>query len=233
MDLLERIFQVNPRKRITIAEIVKHPFVNRFKGRAEERSSNEPIRILHEAEALSVEQYRALLYCEIEESGPLPGLISGKSSEMSTFYESSITHSLPNHSRQQFFANPSPLARHDRAPKPAGSFLPLPSFPSLQEVAREDPSLKSTYKKPKILHDLKAPPPHFPFERSRNLCIRQDTSADSRALKTPEIHRTFTPLRARDFSPFAQERKAISRKGGETQAKTAARLHEPYLRVVR
>lgn len=64
VDLLERIFQVNPKKRITIDEIVKHPFVNRFKGRAEERRSNEPIKILHETESLSVEQYRALLYCQ-------------------------------------------------------------------------------------------------------------------------------------------------------------------------
>lgn len=163
VDLLQRIFQVNPKKRITIDEIVKHPFVNRFKGRAEERKGNEPIKILHEAEALSVEQYRALLYCELEEKSPLPDLISGKSSEMSTFYESSITHSLPNNSRQQFFANTSPLARLDRAPKPENSFVPLPSFPSLQEIGREDPSLKSTYKRPKILHDLKVPKQQFPF----------------------------------------------------------------------
>jgi serine/threonine protein kinase len=45
IDLLEKIFQINPKKRITIEEIVKHPFVNRFKGRTEDRKVMEPIKI--------------------------------------------------------------------------------------------------------------------------------------------------------------------------------------------
>lgn len=179
-----------------------------------------------------MEQYRALLYCELEEKGTMPELVSGKSSEMSTFYESSITHSLPNNSRQQFFGNTSPLARHDRQ-KPDNSFVPLPAFPSLQEIAKEESSLKSTCKRAKILHDLRVPKPQFPFESSRNLCIRQrrDKSADSRGFKAPEIHRTFTPVRARDYSSIVQRRKAGG-KCGDPQANPAARQNEHYLRVV-
>jgi serine/threonine protein kinase len=49
IDLLEKIFQINPKKRIKIEEIVKHPFVNRFKGRGEDKKTNEPIKIMYES----------------------------------------------------------------------------------------------------------------------------------------------------------------------------------------
>lgn len=45
---------------------MKHPFVNRFKGRLEERKVSEPIKIPFEADPLTADDYRALLYNEIE-----------------------------------------------------------------------------------------------------------------------------------------------------------------------
>lgn len=38
-------------------------------------------------------------------------------------------------------------------------------------------------------------------------------------------------MRAKDYSPIGQERKAVSRKCCDTLAKTAARKNEPFLRV--
>jgi hypothetical protein len=91
---------------------MRHPFVNKFKGRLEEKRVSEPIKIPFESKPLTVEEYKMLLYSEIEEK--LTPLNTGKTSELSTYYESSISQSLPNNSRAQYFSNNCPLGRPDR-----------------------------------------------------------------------------------------------------------------------
>jgi serine/threonine protein kinase len=65
LDLLEKIFVIDPAKRITIDQIMEHPFVKIFKGRVEEKKSMNHIRILYEERKLSPEDYRTLLLSEL------------------------------------------------------------------------------------------------------------------------------------------------------------------------
>jgi mitogen-activated protein kinase 15 len=67
VDLLERIFQVDPRKRPTAAEILNHPFVSKFRGKVDEKVPEGPIRILYEIKQLNIEDYKKLIFGEVDE----------------------------------------------------------------------------------------------------------------------------------------------------------------------
>lgn len=45
VDLLYKIFEVDPKKRITIDQLMIHPFVNKFKGRISWKMPVDPIKI--------------------------------------------------------------------------------------------------------------------------------------------------------------------------------------------
>ena len=62
IDLLERIFQVNPKKRPTAAEILNHPFISKFRGKIEEKLPFAPIKILYESKLLQVDDYEKLIF---------------------------------------------------------------------------------------------------------------------------------------------------------------------------
>lgn len=68
IDLLEKIFKIDPKARITIEDIMIHPFVCKFKGRVEEIYNFEPIKIMNDSKRLSVEDYRQFLLSDIEET---------------------------------------------------------------------------------------------------------------------------------------------------------------------
>ena len=61
MDLLERIFVIDPAKRITIEEIMQHPFVNVFQGKVDERKAVDAIKVLYDDKNLGPERYKTLL----------------------------------------------------------------------------------------------------------------------------------------------------------------------------
>ena len=61
LDLLERIFVIDPAKRITIEEIMQHPFVNVFQGKVDERKAVDAIKVLYDDKNLGPERYKTLL----------------------------------------------------------------------------------------------------------------------------------------------------------------------------
>ena len=65
MDLLEKIFVIDPAKRITIEQIMEHPFVKIFRGRVDEKKAMNHIRIMYEEKKLVPEDYRTLLLSEL------------------------------------------------------------------------------------------------------------------------------------------------------------------------
>ena len=61
IDLLQKIFVIDPEKRITIDQIMKHPFVNVFKGKVEEKKAEDFIKVLYDEKNLTPESYKMLL----------------------------------------------------------------------------------------------------------------------------------------------------------------------------
>lgn len=63
IDLLKRLLQFNPDKRLTAEQALKHPFVARFHNPEEEPSMDyDVIPALNDDVQLSVEEYRVKLY---------------------------------------------------------------------------------------------------------------------------------------------------------------------------
>lgn len=63
IDLLKKLLQFNPDKRLTAEQALKHPFVARFHNPEEEPSMDyDVIPALNDDVQLSVEEYRVKLY---------------------------------------------------------------------------------------------------------------------------------------------------------------------------
>lgn len=61
INLLEKIFQFNPKDRICIEEILEHPYTHRFREKIGLPKLTEPATIKHDDYRLSVDDYRKLL----------------------------------------------------------------------------------------------------------------------------------------------------------------------------
>lgn len=68
VDLLEKIFIIDPMKRIKIEEILTHPFVGMFLGVLSENRANQIIKILYDDKLLTPENYRLLLKSDLEDN---------------------------------------------------------------------------------------------------------------------------------------------------------------------
>lgn len=65
LDLISKMLQFNPKKRITIEEVLKHPYLRDFHNPANEIISR-PIRpVVDDNKKLSLKDYRSLIYKEI------------------------------------------------------------------------------------------------------------------------------------------------------------------------
>lgn len=104
---------MNPSRRITIEEIMAHPFVSLFQGVVEEINCTETIKILYDDRHLSPDNYRTLLINELEETSVWKKS-QAERSVPSTYNDSVVTQSLPNNSRQQFFGNGDVFGRFNR-----------------------------------------------------------------------------------------------------------------------
>lgn len=113
VDLLEKIFVVDPNHRITIEGIMIHPFVSLFHGVVEEIKCTETIKILYDDRHLTSDNYRTLLMNELEETSVWKKS-QAERSVPSTYNDSVVTQSLPNNSRQQFFGNCDVFGRFNR-----------------------------------------------------------------------------------------------------------------------
>jgi mitogen-activated protein kinase 15 len=89
VDLLERIFQVDPRKRPTALEVLNHPFVSKFRGKVEEKLPEAPITILYEIKQIAIEDYKKLIFGEVDDK-------DFKVSEPTPNLEAMIYKTLPN-----------------------------------------------------------------------------------------------------------------------------------------
>ena len=52
---------IDPAKRITIEEIMQHPFVNVFQGKVDEKKAVDAIKVLYDDRNLGPERYKTLL----------------------------------------------------------------------------------------------------------------------------------------------------------------------------
>ena len=67
LDLLNKMLQFNPKKRISVKEALKHPFVSMFHSEKDETLMNKPVEItLDEDRKFSINDYRKKLYEDIK-----------------------------------------------------------------------------------------------------------------------------------------------------------------------
>ena len=85
IDLLDKIFKIVPSKRLTIDQILVHPFVNKFKSKIQINKKAQTIKIKHESKKLTTDEYRSLLAKE-PQLKMQQDLKTGKTSEPSTYY---------------------------------------------------------------------------------------------------------------------------------------------------
>lgn len=90
IDLLEKIFQINPSKRPTASELLNHPFIAKFRGKIDEKIPTSPIKILYETNLLSVDDYQKLLYGDVDPK-------DFKITEVPVQNEEIIYKTMPNH----------------------------------------------------------------------------------------------------------------------------------------
>lgn len=106
LDLMRRLLQFNPNKRITAEESLKHPYVALFHNPADETDAPCPIKIAFDDDTkFSIEEYRDKLYNEIikqkkEISRPKHPSSSSSSSSSSSHHRSSH-HSSSSSSKHQ------------------------------------------------------------------------------------------------------------------------------------
>lgn len=86
---------------------MKHPFVSRFKGKVKEKVPLSPIKIPFDSVQLSVDEYRNLLYSEIEqsnifESNPIKG------GTVSAFYDTNQLAVLSPTQKSMVYKSPYP-----------------------------------------------------------------------------------------------------------------------------
>jgi serine/threonine protein kinase len=104
VDLLDKIFQVNPNKRPTADEIMKHPFLTRFRGRVCEKLPEKPIKIQYDRKLLTIDDYKSLLYGDLEEKDVVVDVRARGTEEAGM--ESNIYKTVPNHvGRNNFMHN--------------------------------------------------------------------------------------------------------------------------------
>lgn len=66
LDLLKKLLQFNPNKRLTAEQALEHPYLSKFHDPATEPNSPHPIKIsIDDDDKRSVSEYRDLLYSEI------------------------------------------------------------------------------------------------------------------------------------------------------------------------
>ena len=66
LDLLKKLLQFNPSKRLTAEQALEHPYVAKFHDPANEPACEAPLKIMvDDNEKRSVSEYRDLLYAEI------------------------------------------------------------------------------------------------------------------------------------------------------------------------
>lgn len=66
LDLLKKLLQFNPKKRITAAEAIKHPYFSQFHDESQEPICETPIRIMiDDNDRRTAAEYREMLYAEI------------------------------------------------------------------------------------------------------------------------------------------------------------------------
>jgi len=66
MDLMRRLLQFNPDKRLSAVEALRHPYLNEFHNPAEETVSESAIRVqIDDNIKFSVNEYRSKIYEDI------------------------------------------------------------------------------------------------------------------------------------------------------------------------
>ena len=68
IDLLRRLLQFNPKKRLTVDQALRHPYVAQFHNDDEEPKCPRPIRIcIDDNHKFSIREYRERLYKDISQ----------------------------------------------------------------------------------------------------------------------------------------------------------------------